>query len=124
MTDVMKPEGATIFEVYSFSGLWQYKCTGRELKTMSLKECFTTVFDTSFDRNMKQFFANNNFHFDMRRVTIDDIFRWIEQKTVIFPFSVTVEKQEVINYIDMGFTVMFMKPAEFKKMKKAYKDFC
>ena len=123
MTDAMKSEEATVFEVFSFSGLWQYKSTVRKLKTMSLKECFEKVFSTSSDRNMKQFFANNNFHFDMRRVTIDDIFRWIGQKTVIFPFSVTVEKQEVMNYINMGFTVMFMKSAEFKKMKKAHEEY-
>ena len=123
MTYAMKSEEAAVFEVFSFAGLWQYKWAGRELETMSLKECFAKVFSTCLDRNMKQFFANNNFHFDMRRVTIYDIVRLIEQKTVFFPISVTVEKEEVINYINMGFTVMFMKPAEFKKMKKAYEEY-
>ena len=123
MTDVIREKDAVVYDVYTFSGLWQYKCKGRELKTMSLKECFENVFSTHYDSNMKQFYENTNFHFDIRRATISDIFRWIEQGFAIIPFSVSVDKQDVIKYIDAGLQVLFMRAGEFKKMQKAYKEY-
>lgn len=120
MTEVIKPKGVIRFDVYTFSGIWQNKMTGKELKTMSLKECLTDAFT---GRRMSQFLDNRHFHFDMRRPDIEDIYRWIEQKTVIFAFSVNVKKQDVITYIDKGFTVMFMRSNEFKQMQKALKNF-
>ena len=41
----------------------------------------------------------------------------------VIPISVSVNKEEVINYINAGFSVAFMKAGEFKKMQKAYKEY-
>lgn len=123
MKDVIREKDAVVYDVYTFSGLWQYKRKGRELKTMSLKECFENVFSSYYARNMKRFYENTNFNFDKRRATISDIFRWIEQGFAIVPFSVSVDKQDVIKYLDIGLQVLFMKAGEFKKMQKAYKEY-
>lgn len=123
MKDVIREKDAVVYDVYTFSGLWQYKSKGRELKTMSLKECFENVFSSYYKRNMKEFYENANFHFDMRKATISDIFRWVEQGFAIVPFSVSVDKQDVIKYLDTGLQVLFMKAGEFKKMQKAYKEY-
>lgn len=122
MTDVIREKNAVVYSVYTFSGLWQYKCKGRELKTMSLKECFENVFST-YCKNMKQFYENTNFHFDIRRATISDIFRWIEQGVAIIPFSVSVDKEEVIKYINAGFSIAFMRAGDYRKMQKAYIEY-
>lgn len=122
MTEAIKPKGTIRFDVYTFSGIWQYSKGIRTgvLKTISLKECLADVFA---DRRLSQFFDERFFHFDVRSPDIDDIYMWLEQGTVIFPFSVNVKKEDVLLYIDKGFTVMFMKPKEFREMQKALKNF-
>ena len=55
---------------------------------------------------------------------IQSIYKYnLEIKRFLFPFSVSVNKEEVINYINAGFSVAFMKAGEFKKMQKAYKEY-
>ena len=57
------------------------------------------------------------------KMTVKDIFNAVGNKTVFIPFSVSVNKEEVINYINAGFSIAFMKAGEFKKMQKAYKEY-
>lgn len=122
MTDVIREKNEITYDVYTFSGIWQYKYKGRELKTMSLKECFEEVFSTYYDRDMKQFYEAG-FHFDIRKATISDIFRWIGQGVAIVPFSDSIDKWEVMKYVDAGFHVLFMKSREYKQMQKAYEKY-
>lgn len=116
MTDAMKQ--AETFDVYFFAGIWLNKPKGKELKTLTLEECFTDVFSTSYDTNMKAFFERG-YYFNVRKPDIDDIKRWIEQGCIIIPFSADVSKKDVQRYLKAGFDVVFMKVAEFRKMRKA-----
>ena len=122
MTEVIKKPGTERFDVYFFSGTWHGKSNGRHLEKMTLQKCMKAVFTGYFADNMKNFF-DAGYHFDVRRPDIEDIFRWVEQGIVIVPFSVTVKKEEVISYLKAGFEVVFMKASEFRKMKKAYKNY-
>ena len=56
-------------------------------------------------------------------MTVKDIFDAVGNKTVFIPFSVSVHREEVIKYINAGFSVAFMKTTEFKQMQKAYKEY-
>ena len=111
------------FTVYNFTGLWQWKSKGKQLKKMSLKTCFEKVFNTVFQDNMKQFFETNDFNFETKNLTVQDIFKIVEAGYMIIPFSVSVTKEEVLRYINTGFQILFMRAGEFNKMKKAYKDY-
>ena len=71
---------------------------------------------------MKDFF-DRSFSYDIKKMTVKDLFNAVGNKTVFIPFSVSVSKKEVINYINAGFSVAFMKAGEFKKMQKAYKEY-
>ena len=59
----------------------------------------------------------------LKKMTVKDIFDAVGNKTVFIPFSVSVAKEEVIKYINAGFSVAFMKTTEFKQMQKAYKEY-
>ena len=111
------------YNVYIFTGISDYGTSGSvEVQKMSLLECFENVFTKYYERNMKDFF-DKGFSYDIKQMTVKDIFDAIGNKTVFIPFSVSVYKQEVINYLKAGFSVAFMRAGEFKKMQKAYKEY-
>lgn len=113
----------TKYNIYIFIGIPIHRISGAvKVQKMSLLECFNKVFVTSYDNSMKTFF-NRRFSYDIKEMTLKDIFNAVENKTVFIPFSVSVSREEVINYLKAGFSVAFMKAGEFKKMQKAYKEY-
>jgi len=111
------------YNVYIFTGIPDYRTSGSvEVKKMSLLECFNAEFSAYYERNMRDFLARS-FSYDIKKMTVKDIFDAVGNKTVFIPFSVSVDKEEVINYIKAGFSVAFMKTTEFKQMQKAYKEY-
>ena len=111
------------WNVYIFNGIPSYGTSGSvEVQKMSLMECFNKVFNAYYERNMRDFLARR-FSYDIKKMTVKDIFDAVGNKTVFIPFSVSVDKEEVINYLNAGFSVAFMKTTEFKQMQKAYKEY-
>ena len=111
------------WNVYIFNGVPSYGTPGSvEVQKMSLMECFNQVFSAYYEKNMRDFLARS-FSYDIKKMTMKDIFDAVGNKTVFIPFSVSVNKEEVIKYLNAGFSVMFMKTTEFKKKKKAYKEY-
>ena len=111
------------YNVYIFTGIPSYGTSGSvKVKKMSLMECFNKVFSSYYERNMRDFLARS-FSYDIKKMTVKDIFDAVGNKTVFIPFSVSVDKEEVINYLNAGFSVVFMKTTEFKQMQKAYKEY-
>ena len=111
------------YNVYIFAGIPKLGTSGSvEVQKMSLMECFNKVFNAYYERNMRDFLARR-FSYDIKKMTVKDIFGAVENKTVFIPFSVSVDKKEVIKYLDAGFSVAFMKTTEFKQMQKAYKEY-
>ena len=111
------------FNVYIFTGISNYGTSGSvEVQKMSLMECFENVFNAYYERNMRDFLARS-FSYDIKKMTVKDIFDAVGNKTVFIPFSVSVCREEVIKYLDAGFSVLFMKTTEFKQMQKAYKEY-
>ena len=111
------------YNVYIFNGIPDYGTSGSvEVQKMSLLECFENVFSKYYERNMKDFF-DRSFSYDIKQMTVKDIFNAVGNKTVFIPFSVSVVREEVIKYINAGFSVAFMRAVEFKKMQKEYKEF-
>ena len=111
------------FNVYIFTGISNYGTSGSvEVQKMSLMECFENVFNAYYERNMRDFLARS-FSYDIKEMTVKDIFDAVGNKTVFIPFSVSVCREEVIKYLDAGFSVLFMKTTEFKQMQKAYKEY-
>ena len=111
------------YNVYRFTGIPSYGTSGSvEVQKMSLMECFNKVFNAYSERNMRDFLARS-FSYDIKKMTVKDIFDAVENKTVFIPFSVSVDKKEVINYLNAGFSVVFMKATEFRQMQKAYKEY-
>ena len=106
------------FNVYVFTGI----PGSVEVQKMSLLECFENVFNTYYERNMRDF-LDRSFSYDIKEMTVKDIFDAVRNKTVFIPFAVSVDKEEVIKYINAGFSVAFMKTTEFKQMQKAYKEY-
>ena len=111
------------YNVYSFAGIPSYVTSGSvEVQKMSLLECFENVFNAYYKINMRDFLAES-FSYDIKKMTVKDIFDAVGNKTVFIPFSVSVDKEEVINYLNAGFSVAFMKATEFRQMRKAYKEY-
>ena len=111
------------YKVYIFNGVPSYGTPGSvEVQKMSLMECFNQVFSAYYERNMRDFLARG-FSYDIKKMTMKDVFDAVGNKTVFIPFSVSVDKKEVIKYINAGFSVAFMKATEFKQMQKAYKEY-
>ena len=111
------------YNVYRFTGIPSYGTSGSvEVQKMSLMECFNKVFSAYYERNMRDFLARS-FSYDIKKMTVKDIFDAVGNKTVFIPFSVSVCREEVIKYLDAGFSVAFMKATEFKQMQKAYKEY-
>lgn len=111
------------YNVYIFVGIPKLGTSGSvKVKKMSLLECFKAEFSNYYESNMRDF-LNRRFSYDIKKMTVKDIFDAVGNKTVFIPFSVSVDKEEVINYIKAGFSVAFMKATEFKQMQKAYKEF-
>ena len=111
------------YNVYIFAGIPSYGTSGSvEVQKMSLMECFENVFNSYCERNMRDFLARR-FSYDIKKMTVKDIFDAVGNKTVFIPFSVSVCREEVIKYLDAGFSVVFMKTTEFKQMQKAYKEY-
>ena len=111
------------YNVYIFTGIPDYRTSGSvEVKKMSLLECFEDVFSAYYERNMRDFLARS-FSYDIKKMTVKDIFDAVGNKTVFIPFSVSVVREDVIKYLNAGLQVLFMKAGEFKKMQKAYKEF-
>ena len=109
------------YNVYIFAGI--PRTSGSvEVQKMSLMECFENVFNAYYERNMRDFLARG-FSYDIKKMTVKDIFDAVGNKTVFIPFSVSVDKEDVINYLNAGFSVAFMKTTEFKQMQKAYKEY-
>ena len=112
-----------IYNVYIFNGISSYGTSGSvEVQKMSLMECFNQVFSAYYEKNMRDFLARG-FSYDIKKMTMKDVFDAVGNKTVFIPFSVSVDKKEVIKYLDAGFSVVFMKATEFKQMQKAYKEY-
>ena len=111
------------YNVYRFNGISSYGTSGSvEVQKMSLMECFNKVFNAYYERNMRDFLARS-FSYDIKKMTMKDVFDAVGNKTVFIPFSVSVDKEEVIKYLNAGFSVMFMKTTEFRQMQKAYKEY-
>ena len=111
------------YNVYIFTGISNYGTSGSvEVQKMSLMECFENVFNAYYERNMRDFLARS-FSYDIKEMTVKDIFDAVGNKTVFIPFSDSVCREEVIKYLDAGFSVLFMKTTEFKQMQKAYKEY-
>ena len=113
----------TKYNVYIFTGIPDYGTSGSvEVQKMNLAECFNKVFTKYYERNMKDFF-DKGFFYAIKEMTVKDIFDAVGNKTVFIPFSVSVVREDVIKYLNTGFSVAFMKAGEFKKMQKAYKEY-
>ena len=111
------------YNVYIFNGIPSYGTSGSvKVQKMSLMECLNKVFNAYYERNMRDFLARS-FSYDIKKMTLKDISDAVENKTVFIPFSVSVCREEVIKYLDAGFSVAFMKATEFKQMQKAYKEY-
>ena len=111
------------WNVYIFTGIPSYGTSGSvKVQKMSLMECFNKVFNAYYERNMRDFLARS-FSYDIKKMTVKDISDAVENKTVFIPFSVSVCREEVIKYLDAGFSVAFMKATEFRQMQKAYKEY-
>ena len=112
-----------IYNVYIFNGVPSYGTPGSvEVQKMSLMECFNQVFSAYYEKNMRDFLARG-FSYDIKKMTMKDVFDAVGNKTVFIPFSVSVDKEEVIKYLNAGFSVAFMKATDFKQMQKAYKEY-
>ena len=111
------------WNVYIFNGVPSCGTSGSvKVQKMSLMECFNKVFNAYYERNMRDFLARS-FSYDIKKMTVKDISDAVENKTVFIPFSVSVCREEVIKYLDAGFSVAFMKATEFRQMQKAYKEY-
>ena len=84
----------------------------------------TYFFDVKSTRGRKDFYLTITE--SKRHNNPDGSFSFDKHK--IFLYKEDFEKfaeglEEVINYINAGFSVAFMKAGEFKKMQKAYKEY-
>ena len=112
-----------VYNVYIFAGIPNYGTSGSvEVQKMSLMECFENVFNAYYERNMR-YFLDRRFSYDIKKMTVKDIFDAVGNKTAFIPFSVSVCREEVIKYLNAGFSVAFMKTTEFRQMQKAYKEY-
>ena len=115
------------YNVYAFIGQYDYHGKVHEFSLKNkIKDCFYQHYTTKdlWEGNAlnnpffeKVYWGNS---FDTTMVYLKD--KIAEGKTVIFPVSSVIYLDEVKNYLDMGFTVWFMKAKDFRDFKKDYKE--
>lgn len=54
-------------------------------------------------------------------MSLEDIRKAIAGGTVFFPITVSCKKKDVMEYIEKGFSVRFVRFTEYKRMLRAYK---
>ena len=89
-------------------------------KKMTLKKCLDKVFLSPYSQlNMKQFWSCN-FCYDITKLSLEDIRDLVEKGYVFIPFSVNVDRDDVLAYINAGLKPLFMRAKEYITMKKEY----
>lgn len=73
-----------------------------------------------YNRNMKAFFENSKMVFEGKEVTLEDIRKEVEDGKVIIPLSSEIDKDQVLNYLNIGLYPLFMKAREYSRFKKDY----
>ena len=53
-------------------------------------------------------------------MSLRDIHQAIAEGTVFFPITVSCKKKDVLEYIEKGFKVRFVRFMEYKRMLRAY----
>ena len=109
------------FNVYEFKGVF-YRDRNGEYYTekMTLKKCLDKVFSSPYSQlNMKQFWEGG-YSYDITALSLEDIRDLVEKGYVLIPFSVNVDRYDVLNYINTGLKPLFMRAKEYITMKKAY----
>lgn len=104
------------FTAYEFVGM--YVACNSEERSISLK-CFLEhefvgVYDT------KGIFEHPYALFESKEMSLEDIHKAIAEGTVFFPITVSCSKKDVLEYIEKGFKVRFMKFMDYKHMLKVY----
>ena len=109
------------FNVYKFKGVPYRSWNGEHrVQKMTLKECFVKVFSSPYSQlNMKQFWECS-YSYDITALSLEDIRDLVEKGYVFIPFSVNVDRYDVLNYISTGLKPLFMRTKEYITMKKAY----
>lgn len=114
------------YNVRVFAG--QYDKWNNKVKMFSLKDKLKNCFYQSYTtKDLWEGYAIANPYFEQvlfgrnYMPTMSYLKEKIaKDKVVIFPISSTIYLDEVKNYLDMGFTVWFMKAKEFRDFKKDY----
>lgn len=107
------------FTAYEFVGMWdrQEKVT----KSMSLHRFLTYGFIGCGEDGVKALFESSFSRFESKEMSLEDIRKAIAGGTVFFPITVSCKKEDVMEYIEKGFDVRFVRFTEYKRMLRAYK---
>ena len=82
------------YNVYIFTGIPSYGTSGSvEVQKMSLMECFENVFNAYYERNMRDFLARS-FSYDIKEMTVKDIFDAVGNKTVFIGINNTTNNRK------------------------------
>lgn len=104
------------FTVYTFIGM--YDKWDEITKSMSLHR-YLAHFAIGED-NTKEIFESADSRFESEEMSLKDVCKAIAEGTVFFPITVACKKKDVLEYIEKGFNVRFMKFTEYRRLLKAY----
>lgn len=71
-------------------------------------------------RSAKSFFEDSDMVFDSKTVTLSEVRKMVEAGTVIIPISSGIDRDEILNYMEIGLTPVFMKVKAYNQFKKDY----
>ncbi len=109
------------FNVYKFKGVPYQSWNGEHrVDKMTLEKCLDKVFSSPYlQLNMRQFWECG-YSYDITALSLEDIRDLVEKGYVFIPFSVNVDRYDVLCYINIGLKPLFMRAKEYITMKKAY----
>lgn len=103
--------------IYAYKG----RCKAGDAENVIKTPIKKTLEDLSYyGRDIKSFFENKTMVFYSERFNMKEIRNMVEAGRVIIPISSTVDKEEVLNYINIGLHPLFMRAKEYNQFKKDY----
>jgi hypothetical protein len=106
------------FTAYEFVGMWDRR--EEVTKSMSLRRFLTYEFIGYGEDDTKALFESSYSRFESKEMSLEDIRKAIAGGTVFFPITVSCKKKDVMEYIEKGFNVRFVRFTEYKRMLRAY----
>lgn len=104
------------------SGKWcECGSNSEKLKEVIKQHCstFTFTYHTAFLGKL----TGSKIVWNTESINIDSVVRLVTQGVCFMPFSVNCDLHDVLNYLDLGLDVYFLKASAYHVLRREYKKY-